>query len=92
MLTHPTPTSRFQIYAKLRYDDMTGGTAGTSDYYYLPDVPYVMYFYQDYAIHGTYWHHNFGQVMSHGCVNLPTDAAGLVYNWADYGTVVWIHN
>jgi len=30
--------------------------------------------------------------MSHGCVNLPTDAAGLVYNWADYGTVVWIHN
>jgi lipoprotein-anchoring transpeptidase ErfK/SrfK len=89
---HPTPTGRFQIYVKLRYDDMTGGTAGTNDYYYLPDVPYVMYFYEAYAIHGTYWHHNFGQVMSHGCVNLPTDAAGWVYNWAPYGTIVWIHN
>jgi len=43
VLTHPTPTSRFQIYAKLRYDDMTGGTAGTSDYY-LPDVSCVLYF------------------------------------------------
>lgn len=89
---HETPTGRFQITAKLRYDDMTGGTAGTSDYYYLPDVPYVMYFYDGYAIHGTYWHHNFGHVMSHGCVNLPTDAAGWMYNWAPYGTVVWIHN
>ncbi|HLI50468.1 MAG TPA: L,D-transpeptidase [Thermomicrobiaceae bacterium] len=87
---HPTPTGTFQIYAKLRYDDMSGGTPGV-DYYNLPNVPYVMYFYQAYALHGTYWHHNFGHVMSHGCVNLPTDAAGWVYNWAPIGTVVWIH-
>ena len=40
--------------------------------YYLPGVPYVMYFYQGYGLHGTYWHDNFGQPMSHGCVNLPT--------------------
>ena len=48
-------------------------TAATLGYdYYLPNVPYVMYFYQGYALHGTYWHSNFGRPMSHGCVNLET--------------------
>ncbi len=32
--------------------------------------PWVMYFYQDYGIHGAYWHNNFGHMMSHGCVNM----------------------
>lgn len=58
--------------------------------YYLPDVPYVMYFYQGYAFHGTYWHNNFGQPMSHGCVNLPTPEAEWFYNWADFGTPVHV--
>jgi len=88
---HPTPTGTFAIYAKYVADDMTGGTPGTPEYYYLPDVPYTMYFYLDYAIHGTYWHHNFGTPMSHGCVNLPTPAAEWVYYWAPIGTTVWIH-
>ena len=59
--------------------------------YYLKDVPYVQYFYQDYALHGTFWHSNFGTRMSHGCVNLPTSAAEWLYNWAEYGTLVNIH-
>ncbi|HET9172097.1 MAG TPA: L,D-transpeptidase [Actinospica sp.] len=84
-----TPTGTFHIYEKLRYDDMAGGSGASA--YYLPDVPYVMYFYEAYALHGTYWHHNFGTPMSHGCVNLPTDAAGWVYDWAPLGTTVWIH-
>ncbi len=88
---HPTPTGTYSVFAKLRYDDMTGGTPGV-DYYYLPDVPYVMYFYDSYAIHGTYWHNNFGHVMSHGCVNLPLNAAAWMYNWTPYGTTVWIHS
>ncbi|MBZ5574334.1 MAG: L,D-transpeptidase, partial [Acidobacteriia bacterium] len=33
----------------------------------LPNVPYTQYFYQGYGLHGTYWHHNFGTPMSHGC-------------------------
>jgi len=86
---HDTPTGTFHIYAKYLYDDMAGGAGAEA--YYLPDVPYTMYFYEAYAIHGTYWHHNFGYVMSHGCVNLPTDAAGWVYTWAPIGTTVWIH-
>ncbi len=88
---HPTPAGTFHIYAKYVADDMRGGTPGTPEYYYLPAVPYTMYFYQAYAIHGTYWHANFGVPMSHGCVNLPTPAAEWIYYWAPIGTTVWIH-
>ena len=58
--------------------------------YDLPDVPWTMYFYQDYGIHGTYWHHNFGHPMSHGCVNMQTDDAKWLYDWAPLGTSVLI--
>jgi outer membrane biosynthesis protein TonB len=81
----PTPTGQFRIWAKLRYDDMSGPG------YYLPDVPYVMYFYGGYSLHGTYWHNNFGHPMSHGCVNLPTPEAEWLFNWAEVGTLVNIH-
>jgi lipoprotein-anchoring transpeptidase ErfK/SrfK len=47
-----------------------------------------MYFYQGYALHGTYWHNNFGTPMSHGCVNMPTPEAEWAFNWASIGTPV----
>jgi len=81
----PTPVGRYNIYVKFRYDDMSGPG------YYLPDVPYTMYFYRGYGIHGTYWHSNFGHPMSHGCINLPTEEAGWLFNWASVGTLVNIH-
>ena len=56
--------------------------------YFLPDVPYVMYFFEDYAIHGTYWHSSFGTPMSHGCVNVSTPDAGWLFDWAPVGTLV----
>ena len=56
--------------------------------YSLQDVPYVMYFYKDYGLLGTYWHNNFGTPMSHGCVNLQTNDAKWLYNFASVGTVV----
>jgi lipoprotein-anchoring transpeptidase ErfK/SrfK len=80
-----TPTGEFHIYSKNRYTLMHGPD------YYLPNVPFVSWFYADYSIHGTYWHHNFGHVMSHGCVNMETDAAEWIYNWDDIGTPVYIH-
>jgi LysM repeat protein len=87
---HPTPVGTFRIYDKRYSDNMAGGQAAEA--YYLPNVPYVMYFYAGgYAIHGTYWHHNFGTPMSHGCINLPTDAAAWVFAWAPLGTPVTIH-
>jgi LysM repeat protein len=84
-----TPVGTFQVYVKYQAQLMTGGSGAS--YYYLPAVPYVMYFYQAYAIHGTYWHNNFGHPMSHGCVNLPTPASQWIYNWAPMGTKVNIH-
>ncbi|MCP4543268.1 MAG: LysM peptidoglycan-binding domain-containing protein [Chloroflexi bacterium] len=81
----PTPTGQFYIYVKYVSTLMTGPG------YYLPNVPYTMYFYHGYGIHGTYWHSNFGYPMSHGCVNLPTSEAQWFFNWASVGTLVNIH-
>jgi lipoprotein-anchoring transpeptidase ErfK/SrfK len=48
-----------------------------------------MYFTKDgAAIHGTYWHTSFGTPYSHGCINLPTDKAEKLYEWAPLGTKV----
>jgi len=82
---YPTVTGQFHIYVKYLYTDMAGPG------YYLPNVPYTMYFYRGYGIHGTYWHHNFGHPMSHGCVNMYTPDAEWMYNWASVGTLVNIH-
>jgi LysM repeat protein len=81
----PTPTGRYRIYVKYASAPMSGPG------YYLPNVPYVMYFYRNYSLHGTYWHSNFGRRMSHGCVNLPTLEARWLYSWASVGTPVNIH-
>jgi lipoprotein-anchoring transpeptidase ErfK/SrfK len=81
----PTPVGQFRIWIKLRADDMAGPG------YYLRDVPYVMYFYKGYGLHGTYWHNNFGTPMSHGCVNLRTADAGWLFDWASVGTQVVTH-
>lgn len=78
----PTVYGNFRIYHKLPAQTMAGPD------YYLPDVPWVMYFYQGYGLHGTYWHNNFGQPMSHGCVNLRTPDARWLYEWAEIGTPV----
>jgi len=85
----PTPTGEFHIWTKLKYALMTGGSKALSTYYYLPNVPYTMYFYGDgisksrgYGLHGTYWHHNFGHPMSHGCVNMKTEDAKELFSWA----------
>jgi len=83
---HPTITGQYHIYVKYYATDMRG------DGYYLPDVPYTMYFYSGYGIHGTYWHNNFGTPMSHGCVNMRTSDAEWLFNWSSVGTLVNIHD
>lgn len=81
----PTVTGKYKIWIKLKSASMSGPG------YYLPNVPYIMYFYKGYGLHGTYWHNNFGTPMSHGCVNLRTSDAEWLYNWASIGTVVNVH-
>lgn len=84
-----TPTGVFNIWGKFRYTKMSGGSKALNTYYYLPNVPYVMFFDNDkikasrgFSIHGTYWHENFGHPMSHGCVNMKTSEAALIYDWS----------
>ena len=85
-----TPTGTFYINSKLDSQTMEGVLGG--EYYNVPDVPWVMYFTDlGHAIHGTYWHENFGAVMSHGCINLPMDFAAWLYGIAGVGTRVEIH-
>lgn len=81
----PTVTGRFTIGNKYKAQRMTGPD------YDLPGVPWVMYFHSGYAIHGAYWHTNFGAPASHGCVNMRVNEAGMLYEWAPSGTEVYVH-
>lgn len=88
---YPTPTGEWPIWTKLRYTRMKGGSKALGTFYDLPNVPYTMYYYKGYGIHGAYWHNDFGTPRSHGCVNMKPDEAGIVFNWANVGTRVVVH-
>jgi hypothetical protein len=80
--TNSTVRGTFMIYQKDVSSTMDGDD-DRSDSFNLHDVPFVQYFHKGYALHGTYWHDDFGKVRSHGCVNLaPADAAWL-FEWTD---------
>lgn len=85
----PTVTGQFRTWIKYESQTMDGRLLGYD--YYLEGVPYVMYFYEDYAIHGAYWHNNFGYPMSHGCVNVSIPDSEWLFNWAPLGTLVNVH-
>lgn len=78
----PTVTGEFRIRMKVRTQTMSGGSTALGTYYNLPNVEWVQYFYADYGIHGTYWHNNFGEPMSHGCVNMTNADAKWLFDWA----------
>lgn len=90
----PTVTApgTFHIYKKTPSRYMQGPLPGISDEYYdLVGTPWDMYFTVDgAAIHGAYWHNNFGHPMSHGCINQPPENAKKLYYWADLGTPVYV--
>ncbi len=81
----PTVTGEFRIWVKVPMQDMSGPG------YYIRNVPWVMYFYQSFGIHGTWWHNNFGTPMSAGCVNMTILDAEWMYGWASVGTIVNVH-
>lgn len=83
----------WKIYYRLPKQDMKGGSLASEDYYFLKDVPYPQYFHTSgEALHGTYWHDDFGRPHSHGCVNLSTPMSEWFYGWAKIGTIVYVHN
>jgi len=59
--------------------------------WWCPDVPYAMFFHGELAIHGAYWHNDFGTPVSHGCVNMAEVDAKEVYQQVKKRTVVWVH-
>ncbi len=84
-----TPVGQYTILTKFQKQTMQGVI--NNEPYKVEDVPWVMYFDNlGNAIHGTYWHENFGKPMSHGCVNLPLDVASFLFTWAPEGTAVTI--
>lgn len=86
-----TPTGTYAIYDKLPMQDMVGSLASES--WYVPHIPWVQYVVGGVALHGTWWHDQWGTGtrMSHGCMNLNIDDAQWLYEWADIGTEVDIH-
>lgn len=81
----PTHPGIYSIQRKYSIDRMRGAD------YDIPDVPNVLYFDRGYALHGAYWHNNFGTPVSHGCVNLPVSNARWLFDWSEIGTPVIIH-
>jgi lipoprotein-anchoring transpeptidase ErfK/SrfK len=89
----PTVTGEFRIRTKVKVQTMSGGSG--SDYYNLPNVKWVQYFYQAYAFHGTYWHNDFGRPKSHGCLNMTNADAKWLFDWAGPkwdGKTVWFNS
>lgn len=93
----------FRIHTK--YVTMTMDSDVVGEEFELRDVPYVQYFEEGFALHGAYWHDNFGTPKSHGCVNLTPEDARRLFFWTEpqvpagwhgaakalTGTVVFVH-
>jgi hypothetical protein len=80
----------FQIYSKKETENMRNNDP--TDFYYLDNVPWTMYFDKARAFHGAYWRTRFGYPQSHGCVNLSVGDAHWLFNWANEGDWVYVHD
>jgi len=77
---YDTPKGRWRIYSKHISTTMDGNSASDGNYS-IQDVPWTMFFYGSYALHGAFWHKGFGAVRSHGCVNLGPSDARWLFQW-----------
>ena len=86
-----TKPGTFKIYRKVEHEYMTGAfESNRSDFYYLEQVPYIMYFDDARALHGAYWNSYYGYPLSHGCVNLSVADSHWLYDWANEGDTVYV--
>lgn len=81
---YPTVTGNYEIYVKYESTRMTGPG------YDIANVPWTMYFFKGYGLHGAPWNHNLGHPGSHGCVNMSVDDADWLFHWASVGTPVTV--
>mgnify|MGYP003779959657 FL=1 len=83
----------YRIYLKTEADLMQGSyTSDRSDFYYLEAVPWQLYYNHAQAIHGIYWPAMLGFTQSHGCVNMFPGDANWLFQWADVGDYVYVHD
>jgi len=80
----------FEIHKKLETETMSNSIP--DDFYYLEDVPWTMYFDEERALHGAYWHNWFGYPQSHGCVNLSVGDSHWLFDWANVGDSVYVYD
>lgn len=86
-----TPTGEFEIFRKVPLMDFVAldqDKASAQYYDTLEDVHYSMEFLPHYYLHEAYWHNNFGNPMSHGCINISLQNVEWLYNWSDLGNPV----
>jgi hypothetical protein len=77
-----TVTGTYNVHRIYRTHTMENAPGGDEEsYYFVSDVPFVMFFHKTFALHGAYWHDQFGGVRSHGCVNMAPADAKWVYDW-----------
>lgn len=80
-----TPLGYFRITLKMPSRHMgNGAVTDEIEAYELPGVPWTLAFHETgAALHGTFWHNNFGRKMSHGCVNMRNAEALWLFRWTD---------
>lgn len=89
----PTRPGTFKVWAKIYRGEMSGAYLDDrSDYYFIEDVPWILYYDGDRALHGAFWHNNFGQQHSHGCINLAPKDARWLYDHFGVGATVIIYS
>lgn len=103
--TQATIQGTFMIHHKDVSSTMDGEEDSEADSFALRDVPFVQYFHRGFALHGAYWHDDFGRARSHGCINLSPEDAAWLFEWTDpavptdwhgvinkeRGTAVYVH-
>lgn len=86
-----TVTGEFAIYLKYEIQSLSG-IGWDGEPYSAPNTPWVMYFYEDYAVHSSLTRSEYGYADSQGCIVPPMEVAEQLWLWADYGTPVWVHD
>jgi len=76
------PTGLFKVQQKYISTTMNA-TDPIDGFYEVEEVPWTLYYHRGYALHGAYWHTDFGKVRSHGCTNIAPVDARWIYYWSD---------
>lgn len=78
---HATAKGKQHVDWKLLSSDMSGRDKGKD--WFVDEVPWTQYYKGNFAVHGAWWHDDFGRPKSHGCINVPPADAMWLFGWMD---------